>query len=397
MGYSAIADQVNSQSKNIINKLNSIEKISQGSIWNGSAYDNLNENLKSATNKGWIENGNLATFASAMYQLQQYKNNKEMISQLSAQLSSIPNDIKHSNQRASISAKISALESKNRQLRGAIQSLLSSINSNKSEINQITFEFGSQEEYLISKDDMNLEFDLYKILSAYENTNNDENTDPILEKLEYKQMLSEYYNQIDSNGNVIEGSGMEYIVSVIEDVQKKYTGREAAVNSALAVLKLAADKGYKIDYEAHGTSSREPYVSTETLLEGIDCNPFTSWVVDKGTPGGFQWRPVPNFESVGETMDDWTKAQPGDVFVYSEGNGTAYGHVGVIIENDPENKVFITAEAKGKEAGIVLTTRDYDSLARGNYKVQDMTNVYNGTENTDRKEFANYDKTQRKL
>ena len=60
------------------------------------------------------------------------------------------------------------------------------------------------------------------------------------------------------------------------------------------------------------------------------------------------------------------------------------GHVGIIIENDPANNRFVVAEAKGQDVGIVLNYRTYSNLRGGGYSIRDMTNVYNGTENTDR-------------
>ena len=137
---------------------------------------------------------------------------------------------------------------------------------------------------------------------------------------------------------------------------------------------------------------------TAQLASGIDCNPFTSWVVDKGVEDGFKWRPVESFKSVGEKIqyENWNTAQPGDVFVTVNDSGK---HVGVIIENHPESGTFVCAEASGSIAGIILQTRSYKSLRSSGYSIQDMTNVYNGTENTNRDAFnshVNWETYQRK-
>mgnify|MGYP003308511079 FL=1 len=171
-----------------------------------------------------------------------------------------------------------------------------------------------------------------------------------------------------------------------EEIKKRYSGREAAINSALFILKMAADKGVKIDYHAHGTVGREPYVPTEDVALGVDCNPFASWVIDKGTENGFQWRPVEEFHKVGTTIEyeNWNTAQPGDIFVRTVGSEK---HVGVIVENRPESGEFVCAEASGSGAGIILQTRTYASLKNTGNKIKDLTNVYNNTENTDRSIF----------
>lgn len=143
------------------------------------------------------------------------------------------------------------------------------------------------------------------------------------------------------------------------------------------MLKLAADKGVNLDYKHQGTTVSAPYVPTSVVVNGVDCNPWTSWVVDKGTKRGFQWRPVDGFHSVGERLNNWTKAQPGDVFVND-------GHVGVIIENNPQKNNFVIAHASGTRIGIVLQNKSYSELQGGGYEIRNMTSVYNGTQNTDR-------------
>ena len=387
MEYGEISGQVKVKSSDLTTSANSIENVSLGSVWSGAAYETLSGYLRIAVNKLWIEIGNLNTFIGALNQLEKYKSNKEKIASLTAQMNSLPDDEEYDGQRAALAQQIKTLVAENEILRASITSALSSISATSSELNPVTFSFGTPN-YLIT--DIKLDYDIYEILAAYQNRwgDADGNADPVLTKLGDGVSLYNFYNQIDANGNEIPGSGEAYVKSVLAKIQSEYSGREAAVNSALAILKLAADKGVKLDYEHKGTRGTQAYVTTDSLASGIDCNPFASWVVDKGTPGGFQWRPVQSFYGVGETLEDWTKAQPGDVFVSS-------GHVGIIVENDPENGVFITAEASGSDIGIIMQTRTYSSM--GGYQVRDMTNVYNGTENTDREIFNNYQQEGREV
>ena len=381
--YNEISEQVKQKNNGLTTSANVIDNVSLGSVWSGTAYDTLNGYLTIAVNKLWIEIGNLQTFTNAMSQLEKYKQNKEKIEALTAQMNSLPDDEEYDGQRAALAQQIRSLVSENETLRAGIVASLSSISATSPSVSQVSFSFGETP----YKTDIDLNYDVYELLAAYQNRSGDKdgNSDPILMKLNDGASLYEYYNQIDDNGNVIEGSGEAYIKSVLAQVQSESSGREAAVNSALAMLKLAADKGVKLDYEHKGTSGISKYVQTADVVSGVDCNPFVSWAVDKGTANGFQWRPVEGFHSVGEKCEDWTMAQPGDVFVKSNDSGR---HVGMIVENDPENGYFITAEASGSGVGIILQTRSYSSM--GGYQVRDMTNVYNNTENTDRDEaFGN--------
>lgn len=392
--YSEISGKVNGNSGDLSYGLERIDAIPFGGVWQGEAYDCLSGYLRIASNKMLIEQGNIVTFTSAMNLLEKYKANKEKIGQLTAELNALPDDEEYDGQRSALQQQIQKLTQENMELRTTIITLLSSIKANSAELSLVTFSTGKTLDYI--QPNLSLDYDVYQILAAYQNRwgDSDGNSDPVLMQLHGSDSLYDYYNQIDQNGNVIKGSGEKYIKSVLANIQQKYSGRDAAVNSALAILKLAADKGVKLDYKHKGTA-HNPYVSTDDLVTGIDCNPFTSWVVDKGVESGFQWRPVGGFHSVGEHLDDWSQAQPGDVFVHtSDGNGN---HVGIIIANDPEHGIFITAEAKGGDIGIVTTTRSYASLKGQGYEVRDMTSVYDGTQNTDREVFNYWTEGKEKL
>lgn len=354
----------------------SIRTTAFDAIWSGAAHTSLTGTLTSLMKKVDVEKSKLNSYFAALNDLEQYRQNKEEINRLSTRLHFIPDTKKNEGERAAIVRQIQELKSKNAELRSKIESVMSSISSIGSEANLVSY-------------DVNFNYiaDVNELLNRYDYTLTDEERAAgltLLNQLHNGKSLADYYNSVDENGQVIEGSGYQYILNVMTAVQNTYSGREAAVNSALAMLKLAADKNVKLDYVHKGTRGEEPYVSTANVLTGVDCNPWTSYCVDKGTANGFQWRSVSEFHGVGENLADWSKAQPGDVFVNS-------GHVGIIIENDPANKKFVVAEAKGQQVGIVLNVRSYNNLASDGYSIRDMTNVYNGAENTDRNSaFAPY-------
>lgn len=367
MGYSAIVSLIKGKQTCINDTATKIESISFDSVWSGGAHDNLTSSLKIVVNNLKNQDATLSSFCTGLTLLQSYKDNKEKIASLTAAYNYLPNEEENASQRSTLSSEINSITRVNNQLRKSITEIMDSI--------------GVVSSTDVKKVSINCDIEY-----AYEAQELKEIYNSGLSKLGNRESLYTYYDQYDEDGNLVL-SGKDYVEGVITNVQNNYSGREAAVNSALAMLQLAADKGVKLDYEHKGTTGIEPYVPTSQVASGVDCNPWTSWCVDKGTPGGFQWRPVESFKSVGETLDDWAKAQPGDVFVIK--NDTQ-GHVGIIIENNPETGEFLCAEARGDELGIMTNTRTYKSMQSQGYQVQDMTNVYNGTENTNRAIFDQY-------
>ena len=378
MGYSAIVANIKGKQTAINDAATAIESIEFDSVWSGGAHDKLTSSLKTITNNLKQQEASISDFCTGLVLLQGYKDNKETISALSSSLSALPNTKEVANERSAIQSKINSLETTNQQLKSNIESIMSSVSTVASTgVNIVSVNYG----------DLNYMYDLAEIYAMY-------NTSGQLTKLGDGQSLYKLYDQYDDQGNLVV-SGKDYVEGIIIQIQQKYDGREAAVNSALAMLKLAADKGVKLDYEHKGTRGQEPYVPTEQVASGVDCNPFASWCVDKGTPGGFQWRPVGSFKSVGTAIpqDEWYRAQPGDVFVSD-------GHVGIVVENHPDKQEIITAEASGSTAGIITKTKSYATMRQYGNQIRDMTNVYNGTENTNREifnQYVNWDTYKRKV
>ncbi len=366
MGYSSIATSIRSKSSLVSDSLSAISNISFSSNWKGSAYESLTSKVTEIIGKIEKEQSNINTFADALDKLQKYKDNKKTISNYKSKLSSYPTTAKYKNIRSQYSSAISALENSNSNLRKEIVAVMSSFGAVSSE--SIMLDLGA-----ITNGNINYVIDVHALLEIYKSGK--------LTKLGDGVSL---YNYIPE----------EQVLQMLSNIQSEYSGREAAVNSALLMLSLAAQNNVKLDYEHKGTKGQEPYVPTAQVASGVDCNPFASWVVDKGTENGFQWRPVGCFKEVGTAIpqSNWDQAQPGDVFVSD-------GHVGVIIENDPSTNTFICAEASGSNVGIILQTRTYSSLKKNDYQIRDMTNVYNGTENTNRSAFdpyVNWETYQRK-
>lgn len=373
--YGDVSKSMNTGTGDIDGSITNIKNVSFEGVWSGSAYDNLSGALESTLTRVEKERTNLDTFSKAMEKLQKYKENKLKIEQLDKEIASIsvPSDDEEAAaaaqaQIAALQAEKTKLENENKVLRSEIESLLGTITAISSEIEVIAFDLSNYKDY------MEYIEDLAELKAKYD-------TAGYLRMLGQGDSLYNYYNVYDESGKLIM-SGQEYVEGVILDIQEKYDGREAAVNSAIAMLALAADKGIRINYEHAGTNSN-PYVKTSAVVSGVDCNPFVSWCLDKGVPGGFHWRPVQNFKSIGKGYDyeNWSQAKPGDVLC----NG---GHVTIILDNDPATGQFLIAEASGQVAGIRTKSVTYQTLKNNGYSCRDMTDIYNGTVDTDRwKEF----------
>ena len=326
--------------------------------WSGSAKDSYYSSFNSNMSNLQIEFEKVGIFSELLAQVEVYKQRKEEIARLQSQLSSLADTEENAAQRASLAATISQLQTENEQLKAALNSAFASFGGvgSKVSISNSLFNFSSSQNATIR-----LEFDINSLLATFKSGK--------LHYLNQGESLYDYYGGDEA--------GREHVRQVLAQIQSTYSGREAAVNSALALIQLCADAGIKIDYEHKGTTGKQPFVPTDQVATGVDCNPMASWIVDKGTPGGFVWRPVGEFKGVGETCTDWTTAQPGDVLVSD-------GHVATIVANDPANNQFITVESSN---GVEIKVRTYNSMKSGGYQVRDMTNVYNGTEDTYRPIF----------
>lgn len=369
--YSDVSSNMNTGFGNIDTSVSNIKNVSFEGVWSGNAYNNLSSALDSTLTRMEKERNNLTTFSQAMDKLQKYKENKIKIEELAKAISEIviPTDDEEAAaaaaaQKEALEAEKAKLEAENKVLRAEIEALLATITAIASEIEVISFNLDNYKDY------MEYIEDLAELKAKYDQSG-------YLRMLGTGDSLYNYYNIYDEKGNLVM-SGKDYVEGVILDIQEKYDGREAAVNSAIAMLALAADKGIRINYEHHGTDS-DPYVRTSDVATGVDCNPFVSWCLDKGVPGGFHWRPVGNFTSIGTgyAYENWSQAKPGDVLC----NG---GHVTIIIDNDPATGQFLIAEASGQVNGIRTKSVTYQTLKNNGYTCRDMTDIYNGTVDSNR-------------
>lgn len=404
MEYGALANALRSKCSELEAFVNDVKGISFDTVWSGNAHDFMITSLNDLIIRTQVEITNIRIYADALDYLQRYKNYQEKLTQYKSQYDSTPDTKEYKNKRINLMSLINTLNGASSESIKIISNKLSSFVPIDSEIEVVTYDPSVEDygQFIVDSD---------SIVDSSDNGDKDVtdkpsdstlkdygdfivDVDDLLAAYSYKSeeplrilnggSLYDYYNSYDENGKVIEGSGKAYVEGLILDIRNKYSGRDAAVNSALAMLQLAADKGIKIDYEHKGTAGIRPYVRTTDVASGVDCNPFVSWCVDKGVDTGFQWRPVQSFRKVGTEIkkENWSTAKPGDLL-------SSEGHIIIIIENDPEREVFTVAHAAGTNVGIVLEEKPYNKM--NNYSLRDMTEVYNGEENTDRwNSFSKY-------
>lgn len=164
-----------------------------------------------------------------------------------------------------------------------------------------------------------------------------------------------------------------YINNYIKEIEDNYKGREKSVNIALAYIKLAADKNYKLSYVFGGGHNKD-VLGTDDILNGVDCSSFASYIVNEGSTRKFAVTDTRTLESrLSNKQEKFSDAEPGDLLIRNKGNS---GHVVVVVENNKEKEEFIVAEAKATKSGIVLSKKNYKSYGDDAYKAFSLEDWY---------------------
>ncbi len=345
MDYSSKANSISATLTGFENTSKSISEVSFDSVWSGDAYATQTSNLTKTINNINNQISNIKTFIDALNQLQEYKNTKESISSLRSQYLNLDDTPENATDRNNLSDKITSLESNNNALRTSIKNSLSSIGSISTEAIAITYE--SQDDY---KEYANKISDLYNL-----------NKQGKLSLMGSKETLLNYFTE-------------EEVQSEINSIKSQYSGRNAAVNCAVGLMSIAASAGKIISYNLETDTNTTNYNSSNPktfplseVINGTDCSSFVSWAVNQGTNNTFTTKSTKDFKTVGDKIS-FSKARPGDIIVSNN------SHVGLIVENHPEENYFLVAEEGGKEHGLVVQKRPYSSL--DNFNARDLSYVY---------------------
>ena len=327
--------------RNILN-----ESTSSG-VWEDVSRDSIveqGENFVSTYSEPIASQMN--SLATAIDLLAKYKMIKAEIKQLEAKIASADKD---DPALSGYMSQLAELKAKKEQLKAQIESLLAAIIT--SVINQPISNFANTSGLL----------GLLPVASSMssEEINDLLNKMGSLEKLSDSDNLANYY-------------GEGYIEKLMDDIKNgSESNRQKAIDSSLTLIKLAADKGVKLDYDyggAHGNTT------TSGMLSGADCSSFVSYCLNQGSDQHFDETTATFANKFSGKSVKYADAQPGDILNV---NNSAHAHVEMIVENHPDEGYFITAEASSSSVGVKLTKITYD-YAENHYgfKAYDMSDVY---------------------
>lgn len=343
MNYSVVAGKINENISSLSNIISNIKAIDFGNIWSGDVYNKRSSELINVVSKMEKQKNFLSSFVSALEKLQSYQENYNEINNLNSMLDSILDIPGNYSRRSEINISISKLRSDNESLKSSIDSLVGSIESISSELEVIKFDvnsFDSYDEYML---------DITQLLEKFQSGS--------LSKIKNGISLYDYYSKSEVDAK-------------INQIKSQYKGRDAAVNCALGVMEMAADVGLKLDYDWGG--GHTAVTDIDHIANGVDCSSFASWAINQGASSTFETKTASGLLNVGNKVS-YEDAQKGDILVYSNNESD---HVVMIVDNAPETKQFLVAEAANSNAGVVMRTRSYSSLY-GTYQARDLSDIYN--------------------
>lgn len=144
--------------------------------------------------------------------------------------------------------------------------------------------------------------------------------------------------------------------------------RAEAVAVAVTTLNYAKTIGGRLPYVwagGHGTTSDIGVKGNwKKGSYGLDCSGFVRWVLNTtyqeqrvGSTQAEAFDTIPGARRVTLSATE-AVLKPGDLLVHGYSSDT--GHVGIIVAVDDVNKIYITAEAVGKDYGIKYVERSFN-------------------------------------
>ena len=344
MSYKEIANTIKTKLNNFVVAVTAIDYNCFDTVWQGDAHTNLKTKLKSTVDNYNIEAKQINEFILVLEQLQQYKDNKEKLTSLQSSLSNLDNTTENANTINSLKSSISSLENVNSVIKSEINKYLASFNEVSTNFEVITYE--PTTDYVDYIVDLNSLYSLFASDSLKQIPDGS------------RQSLYDYYSK-------------ELVYEKMAEIQSQYSGRNAAVNSALGIIQMAAEVNKKLNYTLRrGTNS---LMTLDEVVSGADCCTFASWAISRGSDKVDKTFSTSEFVNLG-TKIDYSQAQVGDVFTLKySGRG---GHVMLVVENHPETNSALVAEAGGEDRGVVLTEIKYSVLQDKKYSARDLTEFY---------------------
>ena len=232
MSYSTTASSIRNKASSLTDAITQLSQINFDSIWKGAAHDGLTNALSDAINRLRQEYDVVNAFASILDSVQLYKDNHRKIQSLVSQYNNTPNTQENLSYKKNLYSSWESLVSENKTLKTKINNALSAIGTESVDIKTININVTSTASYIV---------DIQALLAKFDSKQ--------LKKLDTGDSLYNYVSETE-------------VRTILTNIQNNYSGREAAVNSALAMLNIAAEQGFKLDYEHKATNPYVPYVPT---------------------------------------------------------------------------------------------------------------------------------------
>ena len=337
-----------------------VKKMNIGSIWKGAAATSYVGQIDSIITRINKEKDNIQTFENILDKVEIMKSYDRKIKALESSLSGLDPE-EDGSKIARIKSSIRWYKNEKKKLKDSVIGLLGSISPDAGSESSLLFNNTANFDYIC--DIKELEARIKKCYVYFGVDANGKNYGNI----------ANLYN--DAENGI---SGVDYVNGKLNSVLKSYKGREAAVNSVLMSMMLAADKGYKYRYTNSGANGYGgiKYNTNEQMMDGMDCCAYVSWAINKGTPQPFHWEGVGGLKIMGDTVDI-SQALPGDILAKSNSDGSG-AHVMMVVANNPETGQITIAESGGDSSNVHLSTHNYADYTRQGYKAQSLEDYYTG-------------------
>lgn len=349
MSYASIASQVKSSHSSFVSYVSSNFKPDQlAAIWSGPAATTNIDEMKKTINNVNTNSAFIDSFVQALNDLDTYKSKKELIASKTETMTPLRREFENTEKIKKNEEKLNSLANQINTLQTEINTLETEAAALKVKINNALSKVSSISSTAVVKTSVQTST---VDLGSY--------ADKIQTLMAKGKSLPSMY------GSLYKYYSKEEVANIMNQVKQQYSGREAAVNSALTIIELAANVGKKLDYKWGGGHVHNAVTTLDHVANGTDCSAFASWAVQQGATTSFPTTTAAYLCNRGQRVD-YAYAQAGDILVCGS-------HACLIVANDPEGKYFITAEETG--GGAVVKKRTYSSV-KGQYQVRDLSQYY---------------------
>ena len=205
-----------------------VKKMNIGSIWKGAAATSYVGQIDSIITRINKEKDNIQTFENILDKVEIMKSYDRKIKALESSLSGLDPE-EDASKIARIKSSIRWYKNEKKKLKDSVIGLLGSISPDAGSESSLLFNNTANFDYICDIKELDAIVKKCKIYLGDDANGKNYGS------------IANLYN--DAENGI---SGVDYVNGQLHSVLKSYSGREAAVNSTLMLMKLAADKGVEI-------------------------------------------------------------------------------------------------------------------------------------------------------